>query len=120
MLKAAIASTEITLATVANQSYKVGFASYVRGSASCRLFEIEGKISLLVSGISDLRTAYQIARAHGSHRLRAMVGMNLMIALARSGEQQGDIDSLRESVRLADTLLQVVGGNDQSKLINAK
>lgn len=118
-LKAAIANAEIAIKTAAYK-YVAALGRYMRGSALCGLYEVEGQLALMTLGVSDLRTAFQVVRNHGSRSLRSMVGINLAVALVRSGEQQGDIKLLREGVELSDMFLGDARDEDFSVLVNAK
>jgi CHAT domain-containing protein/tetratricopeptide (TPR) repeat protein len=77
----------------------------VGATALCRLYEIDGDLSLLDRGLADLRRAYATFLKHGSASESEAVARNLAVSLVRAGEQYGDLALLREGLALATALL---------------
>jgi CHAT domain-containing protein len=77
----------------------------VRGTALCKLYEIDGDLSLLNQGLADLRRSYTTLQHHKSVKAYHAVSEDLAVSLVRAGEQTGDIALLREGFALAEILL---------------
>lgn len=89
-----------------DEAYKMRPAVWrqLRGASELRLYEVQGGLSGLISGVGDLRAALDDLD-HDDRDSRDYVIGELAVALTRLGEQTSDLAPLHEALALLDARL---------------